>query len=82
MNHYNAINYNNASNSICWLSSQQVSAEQKESDRLGTPVEELRRMPQCGQTLPHLRATHYHKILIRVSHAALHSDTVMFSASA
>ncbi|XP_077092995.1 poly(ADP-ribose) glycohydrolase isoform X4 [Siphateles boraxobius] len=44
--------------------SQQVSAEQKESG-LGTPVEELRRMPQCGQTLPHLRATHYHKILIR-----------------
>ncbi|KAK7140291.1 hypothetical protein R3I94_012791 [Phoxinus phoxinus] len=45
--------------------SQQVSAEQKESEGLGTPVEELRRMPKCGQSLPHLRAAHYHKILIR-----------------
>ncbi|XP_067278140.1 poly(ADP-ribose) glycohydrolase [Pseudorasbora parva] len=45
--------------------SKQVSAEQKELECLGTPVEELRRMPQCGQSLPYLRATYNHKILIR-----------------
>uniref|UniRef100_A0A672QZE2 poly(ADP-ribose) glycohydrolase n=1 Tax=Sinocyclocheilus grahami TaxID=75366 RepID=A0A672QZE2_SINGR len=32
---------------------------------LGTPIKELRRMPQCGQSLPHLRATDNHKVLIR-----------------
>ncbi|XP_007249543.3 poly(ADP-ribose) glycohydrolase [Astyanax mexicanus] len=32
---------------------------------LGTPIEELRRMPQCGQTLPHLRAAENHRVLIR-----------------
>uniref|UniRef100_A0A8C1IT51 poly(ADP-ribose) glycohydrolase n=1 Tax=Cyprinus carpio TaxID=7962 RepID=A0A8C1IT51_CYPCA len=46
-------------------SSEQVSAEQKEQEWLGTPIEELRRMPQCGQSLPHLRATDHHKVLIR-----------------
>uniref|UniRef100_A0A8C2HSY8 poly(ADP-ribose) glycohydrolase n=1 Tax=Cyprinus carpio TaxID=7962 RepID=A0A8C2HSY8_CYPCA len=45
--------------------SEQVSAEQKEQEWLGTPIEELRRMPQCGQSLPHLRATDHHKVLIR-----------------
>ncbi|XP_048061092.1 poly(ADP-ribose) glycohydrolase isoform X1 [Megalobrama amblycephala] len=45
--------------------SEQVSAEQKEPEWRGTPVEELRRMPKCGQSLPHLRATYNHKILIR-----------------
>ncbi|XP_051503509.1 poly(ADP-ribose) glycohydrolase [Myxocyprinus asiaticus] len=43
----------------------QVLAEQKERKWLGTPVEELRRMPQCGKPLPHLRATDNHKVLIR-----------------
>ncbi|XP_036430125.1 poly(ADP-ribose) glycohydrolase isoform X2 [Colossoma macropomum] len=32
---------------------------------LGTPIEMLRRMPQCGQPLPHLRASDSHKVLIR-----------------
>ncbi|XP_073691101.1 LOW QUALITY PROTEIN: poly(ADP-ribose) glycohydrolase [Garra rufa] len=45
--------------------SEQVSAEQKEQEWRGTPIEELRRMPQCGQSLPHLRATDNHKVLIR-----------------
>ncbi|XP_059373391.1 poly(ADP-ribose) glycohydrolase-like [Carassius carassius] len=45
--------------------SEQVSAEQKEQEWLGTPIEELRRMPQCGQSLPHLRATDNHKVLVR-----------------
>ncbi|XP_016132400.1 poly(ADP-ribose) glycohydrolase [Sinocyclocheilus grahami] len=45
--------------------SEQVSAEQKEQEWLGTPIKELRRMPQCGQSLPHLRATDNHKVLIR-----------------
>ncbi|XP_042593021.1 poly(ADP-ribose) glycohydrolase isoform X1 [Cyprinus carpio] len=45
--------------------SEQVSVEQKEQEWLGTPIKELRRMPQCGQSLPHLRATDNHKVLIR-----------------
>ncbi|XP_026103424.1 poly(ADP-ribose) glycohydrolase-like isoform X2 [Carassius auratus] len=45
--------------------SEQVPAEQKEQEWLGTPIKELRRMPQCGQSLPHLRATDNHKVLIR-----------------
>ncbi|XP_016323275.1 poly(ADP-ribose) glycohydrolase-like isoform X2 [Sinocyclocheilus anshuiensis] len=45
--------------------SEQVAAEQKEQEWLGTKIEELRRMPQCGQSLPHLRATDNHKVLIR-----------------
>ncbi|KAL1262888.1 hypothetical protein QQF64_005627 [Cirrhinus molitorella] len=45
--------------------SEQVSAEQKEQEWLGTPIEQLRRMPQCGQSLPHLWATDSHKVLIR-----------------
>ncbi|XP_052468866.1 poly(ADP-ribose) glycohydrolase [Carassius gibelio] len=45
--------------------SEQVSAEQKEQEWLGTPIEELRRMPWCGQSLPHLRATDNHKVLVR-----------------
>ncbi|XP_058652424.1 poly(ADP-ribose) glycohydrolase [Onychostoma macrolepis] len=45
--------------------SEQVSAEQKEQEWLGTPIKELRRMPQCGPSLPHLRATDNHKVLIR-----------------
>ncbi|XP_016341411.1 uncharacterized protein LOC107688305, partial [Sinocyclocheilus anshuiensis] len=45
--------------------SEQVSAEQKEQEWLGTPIKELRRMPQCGQSLPYLRATDNHKVLIR-----------------
>ncbi|KAL7889947.1 hypothetical protein AOLI_G00022050 [Acnodon oligacanthus] len=32
---------------------------------LGTPIEMLRRMPQCGQPLPHLRASDSHRVLIR-----------------
>ncbi|XP_050982496.1 poly(ADP-ribose) glycohydrolase [Labeo rohita] len=44
---------------------EQVSAEQEEQQWLGTPIEELKRMPQCGQPLPHLRATDNHKVLIR-----------------
>lgn len=39
--------------------------EQKEVKWLGTPIEDLRRMPRCGQSLPHLRATDNHKVLIR-----------------
>ncbi|XP_076830512.1 poly(ADP-ribose) glycohydrolase isoform X2 [Brachyhypopomus gauderio] len=36
------------------------------SDRkwLGTPIENLRRMPHCGPALPHLRTTDNHKVLI------------------
>ncbi|XP_016127774.1 poly(ADP-ribose) glycohydrolase-like [Sinocyclocheilus grahami] len=45
--------------------SEQVAAEQKEQEWLGTKIEELRRMPQCGQCLSHLRATDNHKVLIR-----------------
>ncbi|XP_016378225.1 poly(ADP-ribose) glycohydrolase isoform X2 [Sinocyclocheilus rhinocerous] len=45
--------------------SEQVAAEQKEQEWLGIKIEELRRMPQCGQSLPHLRATDNHKVLIR-----------------
>ncbi|KAF7710427.1 poly(ADP-ribose) glycohydrolase isoform X1 [Silurus meridionalis] len=32
---------------------------------LGTPIDELRRMPMCAQALPPLRATDSHKVLIR-----------------
>ncbi|KAG7492729.1 hypothetical protein MATL_G00017930 [Megalops atlanticus] len=32
---------------------------------LGTPVDELKRMPQCGQPLPHLKATYSHTVMIR-----------------
>ncbi|TSK22736.1 Poly(ADP-ribose) glycohydrolase [Bagarius yarrelli] len=32
---------------------------------LGTPIEELRRMPMCAPTLPPLRASDNHKVLIR-----------------
>ncbi|KAI4891586.1 hypothetical protein NFI96_020978 [Prochilodus magdalenae] len=32
---------------------------------LGTPIGKLRRMPQCAQPLPHLRASENHKVLIR-----------------
>ncbi|XP_057197867.1 poly(ADP-ribose) glycohydrolase [Triplophysa rosa] len=39
--------------------------EQKETKWLGTPIEELRRRSQFGQSLPHLRATDNHKVLIR-----------------
>lgn len=43
----------------------QVSDVKKVRKWLGTPIDELRRMPQCGQSLPHLRATDNHKVLIR-----------------
>ncbi|XP_051946654.1 poly(ADP-ribose) glycohydrolase-like [Xyrauchen texanus] len=43
----------------------QVLAEQKERKWLGTPIEEFRRMPQCGEPLPHLRVTDSHIVLIR-----------------
>lgn len=47
------------------LKSEQVPAEQEEPDWRGTPIENLKRMPKCGQTLPHLRATDNHRVLIR-----------------
>ncbi|XP_056326961.1 poly(ADP-ribose) glycohydrolase [Danio aesculapii] len=47
------------------LKSEQVPVEQEEPDWRGTPIEDLKRMPKCGQTLPHLRATDNHRVLIR-----------------
>ncbi|XP_033882206.3 poly(ADP-ribose) glycohydrolase isoform X1 [Acipenser ruthenus] len=32
---------------------------------LGTPIDELRRMPMCGTPLPHLKATPCHLVMIR-----------------
>ncbi|XP_061087122.1 poly(ADP-ribose) glycohydrolase-like isoform X2 [Conger conger] len=32
---------------------------------LGTPISELRRMPQCRHPLPHLKATYNHTVMIR-----------------
>ncbi|KAJ8365692.1 hypothetical protein SKAU_G00145230 [Synaphobranchus kaupii] len=32
---------------------------------LGTPINELKRMPQCGHPLPHLKVAHNHTIMIR-----------------
>ncbi|KAK1791704.1 hypothetical protein P4O66_013683 [Electrophorus voltai] len=43
---------------------------------LGTPIETLRRMPQCGQPLPHLRTTDNHKVLIATD--LLKEDEVPF----
>ncbi|XP_030626933.1 poly(ADP-ribose) glycohydrolase [Chanos chanos] len=45
--------------------SPQMPADLRDRKWLGTPIEELRRMPQCGQSLPRLRATDSHKVLIR-----------------
>ncbi|XP_041117049.1 poly(ADP-ribose) glycohydrolase isoform X2 [Polyodon spathula] len=36
-----------------------------EAKWLGTPIDELRRMPMCGSALPHLKATPCHLVMIR-----------------
>ncbi|XP_066535232.1 poly(ADP-ribose) glycohydrolase isoform X2 [Hoplias malabaricus] len=45
--------------------SKPVSMMRSDKKWLGTPIEKLRRMPQCGQPLPQLRAIDNHKVLIR-----------------
>ncbi|KAF4090391.1 hypothetical protein AMELA_G00051260 [Ameiurus melas] len=48
------------------VANEDSSGSQSQSRKwLGTPIEELRRMPMCAQALPSLRATENHKVLIR-----------------
>ncbi|XP_062852257.1 poly(ADP-ribose) glycohydrolase isoform X2 [Trichomycterus rosablanca] len=53
------------SQELCKSESAPVSLPDSDRKWWGTPIEKLRRMPQCGQTLPLLRATDNHKVLIR-----------------
>ncbi|XP_037321621.2 poly(ADP-ribose) glycohydrolase [Pungitius pungitius] len=41
------------------------SGELFERGWLGTPIDELNRMPQCAPPLPHLKATHNHTVTVR-----------------
>lgn len=60
------------------LTSETMTAASPDSEEtwMGTPIEQLRRMPQCGQSLGPLRATADHKVLIRTDLLNCQKDEV------